>query len=171
MEPLPSPPARRVQVVTTIASDKTNLCFLLLVSYFLEQIAWSQLCFCYVASVGLTRQHKMIEGQAREHVYCFMCSVFCTCNSHLMDERCLLCHSPGVGLGEVDLGEYTRSIERLNTSLGFLQTEMQRLAQQQDRIMAMREQQQAWVIPPPAPSPHRYGHQYHISGTQDWHEN
>uniref|UniRef100_A0A673YU53 Calmodulin regulated spectrin associated protein family member 2 n=1 Tax=Salmo trutta TaxID=8032 RepID=A0A673YU53_SALTR len=50
---------------------------------------------------------------------------------------------------------YTRSIERLNTSLGSLQTEMQRLAQQQDRIMAMREQQQAWVIPPPAPSPHR----------------
>ncbi|XP_019901090.2 calmodulin-regulated spectrin-associated protein 2 isoform X1 [Esox lucius] len=61
----------------------------------------------------------------------------------------------GVGVGEVDLGEYTRSIERLNTSLGFLQTEMQRLAQQQERIMAMREQQQAWVIPPPEPSPHR----------------
>lgn len=59
--------------------------------------------------------------------------------------------------GEVDLAEYTRSIERLNTSLGFLQTEMQRLAQQQEKIMAMRDQQQqAWVIPPPAPSPHRY---------------
>uniref|UniRef100_A0A3B5LJB5 Calmodulin regulated spectrin-associated protein family, member 2b n=1 Tax=Xiphophorus couchianus TaxID=32473 RepID=A0A3B5LJB5_9TELE len=58
--------------------------------------------------------------------------------------------------GEVDLAEYTRSIERLNTSLGFLQTEMQRLAQQQEKIMAMRDQQQqAWVIPPPAPSPHR----------------
>uniref|UniRef100_A0A3Q2X8T8 Calmodulin regulated spectrin associated protein family member 2 n=1 Tax=Hippocampus comes TaxID=109280 RepID=A0A3Q2X8T8_HIPCM len=55
-----------------------------------------------------------------------------------------------------DLAEYTRSIERLNTSLGFLQTEMQRLAQQQERIMSMKEQQQkAWVIPPPAPSPHR----------------
>lgn len=62
----------------------------------------------------------------------------------------------GVAPGEVDLAEYTRSIERLNTSLGFLQTEMQRLAQQQEKIMAMREQhQQAWVIPPPAPSPHR----------------
>ncbi|XP_056149110.1 calmodulin-regulated spectrin-associated protein 2 isoform X2 [Lampris incognitus] len=62
----------------------------------------------------------------------------------------------GMTPGEVDLAEYTRSIERLNTSLGFLQTEMQRLAQQQERIMAMREQQQqAWVIPPPAPSPHR----------------
>ncbi|KAK7945706.1 hypothetical protein WMY93_001434 [Mugilogobius chulae] len=64
----------------------------------------------------------------------------------------------GVASGEVDLSEYTRSIERLNTSLGFLQTEMQRLAQQQEKIMAMREQQQqqqAWVIPPPAPSPHR----------------
>ncbi|KAM3866378.1 calmodulin-regulated spectrin-associated protein 2 [Diretmus argenteus] len=62
----------------------------------------------------------------------------------------------GVTPGEIDLSEYTRSIERLNTSLGFLQTEMQRLAQQQEKIMAMREQQQqSWVIPPPAPSPHR----------------
>ncbi|CAL8281624.1 unnamed protein product [Lota lota] len=60
----------------------------------------------------------------------------------------------GVGSGEIDITEYTRSIERLNTSLGFLQTEMQRLAQQQETIMSMREQQ-AWVIPPPAPSPHR----------------
>ncbi|XP_030258077.1 calmodulin-regulated spectrin-associated protein 2 isoform X1 [Sparus aurata] len=64
--------------------------------------------------------------------------------------------SGGVTPGEVDLADYTRSIERLNTSLGFLQTEMQRLSQQQEKIMAMREQQQqAWVIPPPAPSPHR----------------
>eukprot|EP00064_Thunnus_orientalis_P010656 superscaffoldBa00001466_g10682 len=64
--------------------------------------------------------------------------------------------SPCEDGGEIDLAEYTRSIERLNTSLGFLQTEMQRLAQQQEKIMAMREQhQQAWVIPPPAPSPHR----------------
>ncbi|XP_056912225.1 calmodulin-regulated spectrin-associated protein 2 isoform X3 [Takifugu flavidus] len=63
----------------------------------------------------------------------------------------------GVTPGEADLADYTRSIERLNTSLGFLQTEMQRLAQQQETIMAMREQQQqqAWVIPAPAPSPHR----------------
>ena len=60
-----------------------------------------------------------------------------------------------MGSGEIDITEYTRSIERLNTSLGFLQTEMQRLAQQQETIMSMREQQ-AWVIPPPAPSPHRY---------------
>uniref|UniRef100_A0A8D2ZI02 Calmodulin regulated spectrin-associated protein family, member 2b n=1 Tax=Scophthalmus maximus TaxID=52904 RepID=A0A8D2ZI02_SCOMX len=64
--------------------------------------------------------------------------------------------NPTVAPGEVDLAEYTRSIERLNTSLGFMQTEMQRLAQQQEKIMAMRDQQQqAWVIPPPAPSPHR----------------
>ncbi|XP_060900519.1 calmodulin-regulated spectrin-associated protein 2 isoform X1 [Labrus mixtus] len=62
----------------------------------------------------------------------------------------------GVTPGEIDLADYTRSIERLNTSLSFLQTEMQRLAQQQEKIMAMREpQQHAWVIPPPAPSPHR----------------
>ncbi|KAL1023326.1 hypothetical protein UPYG_G00039280 [Umbra pygmaea] len=62
----------------------------------------------------------------------------------------------GQGPGEVDLAEYTRSIEKLNHSLGFLQTEMQRLAQQQDVIMAMREQKQAWVIPLPQPSPQRY---------------
>uniref|UniRef100_A0A8C7WQ87 Calmodulin regulated spectrin-associated protein family, member 2b n=1 Tax=Oryzias sinensis TaxID=183150 RepID=A0A8C7WQ87_9TELE len=60
-----------------------------------------------------------------------------------------------VAPGEGDLTEYTRSIERLNTSLGFLQTEMQRLALQQEKIMAMRDTpQQSWVISPPAPSPH-----------------
>ncbi|KAK0143697.1 Calmodulin-regulated spectrin-associated protein 2 [Merluccius polli] len=50
---------------------------------------------------------------------------------------------------EVDLTEYTRSIDKLNHSLAFLQTEMQRLAQQQEVIMAMREQQhqQSWLIP------------------------
>ncbi|XP_069377963.1 calmodulin-regulated spectrin-associated protein 2a isoform X8 [Paralichthys olivaceus] len=61
---------------------------------------------------------------------------------------------------EVDLTEYTRSIEKLNHSLAFLQTEMQRLAQQQEVIMAMREQQhqQAWVIAPPYtnPSPQKH---------------
>ncbi|CAN9500959.1 unnamed protein product [Ophioblennius macclurei] len=67
-------------------------------------------------------------------------------------------------LTEVDLTEYTRSIEKLNHSLAFLQTEMQRLAQQQEVIMAMREQQhhqhqQAWVIPPSHanPSPQKHG--------------
>ncbi|XP_029001604.1 calmodulin-regulated spectrin-associated protein 2a isoform X2 [Betta splendens] len=63
-------------------------------------------------------------------------------------------------LTEGDLSEYTRSIEKLNHSLAFLQTEMQRLAQQQEVIMAMREQQhqQAWVIPPPHahPSPQKH---------------
>uniref|UniRef100_A0AAY5EJ43 CKK domain-containing protein n=1 Tax=Electrophorus electricus TaxID=8005 RepID=A0AAY5EJ43_ELEEL len=57
-----------------------------------------------------------------------------------------------------DLAEYTRSIERLNASLSFLQTEMQRLAQQQECIMRLREQQ-SWVISPPhvqaQPSPQR----------------
>ncbi|KAK9980085.1 hypothetical protein ABG768_013482 [Culter alburnus] len=55
---------------------------------------------------------------------------------------------------EVDLAEYTRSIERLNTSLNFLQSEMQRLAQQQERIMQMRDHQ-SWVIPPPDPVPRK----------------
>ncbi|TSY27766.1 Calmodulin-regulated spectrin-associated protein 2 [Bagarius yarrelli] len=47
----------------------------------------------------------------------------------------------------VDFSEYTRSIERLNASLIFLQTEMQRLSQQQEHIMRLREQQ-AYVISP-----------------------
>ncbi|KAG5847411.1 hypothetical protein ANANG_G00125760 [Anguilla anguilla] len=67
--------------------------------------------------------------------------------------------SPGEegGGGGADLAEYTRSIERLNTSLSFLQTEMQRLAQQQEVIMQMREHQSWAASPPagPAPSPQR----------------
>ncbi|KAG2461838.1 CAMP2 protein, partial [Polypterus senegalus] len=55
---------------------------------------------------------------------------------------------------ESDLLEYTKSIEKLNSSLFFLQQEMQRLAQQQEVIMQMREQQ-AWVISPPQPSPQK----------------
>ncbi|XP_029551329.1 calmodulin-regulated spectrin-associated protein 2 isoform X3 [Salmo trutta] len=66
----------------------------------------------------------------------------------------------GQSPSEVDLANYTRSMEKLNHSLSFLQMEMQRLAQQQEVIMAMREQrqQQAWVIPPPEtqPSPQKY---------------
>uniref|UniRef100_A0A673J1J7 Calmodulin-regulated spectrin-associated protein 2-like n=1 Tax=Sinocyclocheilus rhinocerous TaxID=307959 RepID=A0A673J1J7_9TELE len=58
------------------------------------------------------------------------------------------------GTSEADLIEYTRSIEKLNASLSFLQSEMQRLAQQQEVIMQMREQQ-AWVVSPPQPSPQK----------------
>lgn len=74
--------------------------------------------------------------------------------------------SPGVGgdrgdsgqqpgqLSELDLAQYTVSIEKLNQSLAFLQAQMQRLSQQQDLIMAMRgQQQQAWLIPAPHPTP------------------
>ncbi|XP_060762010.1 calmodulin-regulated spectrin-associated protein 2 isoform X3 [Neoarius graeffei] len=75
------------------------------------------------------------------------------CSSHL--ERCKPDGAPlkltpeeGGSTEVVDLAEYTRSIERLNASLSFLQTEMQRLAQQQEHIMCLREQQ-AWVISPP----------------------
>ncbi|XP_030640012.1 calmodulin-regulated spectrin-associated protein 2a [Chanos chanos] len=63
--------------------------------------------------------------------------------------------SPGdEGTTEADLAEYTRSIEKLNASLSFLQTEMQRLAQQQEVIMQMREQQ-AWVVSPRQLSPQK----------------
>ncbi|KAB1258783.1 Calmodulin-regulated spectrin-associated protein 2 [Camelus dromedarius] len=57
-------------------------------------------------------------------------------------------------LNEGELLEYTRSIERLNSSLHFLQQEMQRLSLQQELLMQMREQQ-AWVISPPQPSPQK----------------
>ncbi|KAJ0065008.1 hypothetical protein NL108_000988 [Boleophthalmus pectinirostris] len=73
--------------------------------------------------------------------------------------------SPGSGeegiqshpqITEVDFTEYTRSIEKLNHSLAFLQSEMQRLSQQQEIIMAMRGQQQAWVIPQSHTNPPKY---------------
>ncbi|XP_032322731.1 calmodulin-regulated spectrin-associated protein 2 [Camelus ferus] len=57
-------------------------------------------------------------------------------------------------LNEGELLEYSRSIERLNSSLHFLQQEMQRLSLQQELLMQMREQQ-AWVISPPQPSPQK----------------
>lgn len=58
--------------------------------------------------------------------------------------------------GEGEMLEYTRSIEKLNASLHFLQQEMQRLSLQQEVLMQMRERQ-AWVISPPQPSPHKQG--------------
>ncbi|XP_072295406.1 calmodulin-regulated spectrin-associated protein 2a isoform X2 [Eucyclogobius newberryi] len=73
--------------------------------------------------------------------------------------------SPGAGeegvqshpqITEVDFSEYTRSIEKLNHSLGFLQSEMQRLSQQQEIIMTMRGQQQGWVIPQTHANPQKY---------------
>ncbi|KAG8436564.1 hypothetical protein GDO86_007611 [Hymenochirus boettgeri] len=57
-------------------------------------------------------------------------------------------------VNEGDILEYTKSIEKLNSSLNFLQQEMQRLALQQDMLMQMREKQ-AWVISPPQPSPQK----------------
>ncbi|KAM4642656.1 calmodulin-regulated spectrin-associated protein 2 [Discoglossus pictus] len=57
-------------------------------------------------------------------------------------------------MSEGEIGEYTKSIEKLNVSLNFLQQEMQRLALQQDMLMQMREKQ-AWVISPPQPSPQK----------------
>ncbi|OCT82967.1 calmodulin-regulated spectrin-associated protein 2 isoform X2 [Xenopus laevis] len=54
-------------------------------------------------------------------------------------------------MGEGDILEYTKSVEKMNSSLNFLQQEMQRLALQQDMLMQMREKQ-AWVISPPQPS-------------------
>uniref|UniRef100_A0A672KBY5 Calponin-homology (CH) domain-containing protein n=1 Tax=Sinocyclocheilus grahami TaxID=75366 RepID=A0A672KBY5_SINGR len=67
------------------------------------------------------------------------------------------------GTCEADLMEYTRSIEKLNASLSFLQSEMQRLAQQQEVIMQMREQQ-AWVVSPPQPSPQKQVRELRGSG-------
>ncbi|XP_048213242.1 calmodulin-regulated spectrin-associated protein 2 isoform X1 [Perognathus longimembris pacificus] len=59
-------------------------------------------------------------------------------------------------LNEGEILEYMRSIEKLNSSLHFLQQEMQRLSLQQEMLMQMREQQ-SWVISPPQPSPQKHG--------------
>ncbi|XP_067272144.1 calmodulin-regulated spectrin-associated protein 2a isoform X5 [Pseudorasbora parva] len=69
------------------------------------------------------------------------------------------------GTCEADLMEYTRSIEKLNASLSFLQTEMQRLAHQQEVIMQMREQQ-AWVVSPAQPSPQKQVRELRGSGAR-----
>ncbi|CAN8217726.1 unnamed protein product [Coccothraustes coccothraustes] len=64
-----------------------------------------------------------------------------------------------------DLLEYTKSIEKLNSSLHFLQQEMQRLSLQQEMLMQMREQQ-AWVISPPQPSPQKQIRDFKSSSRQ-----
>ncbi|KAJ7409244.1 Calmodulin-regulated spectrin-associated protein 2 [Willisornis vidua] len=68
-------------------------------------------------------------------------------------------------LNEGDLLEYTKSIEKLNSSLHFLQQEMQRLSLQQEMLMQMREQQ-AWVISPPQPSPQKQTRDFKSSSRQ-----
>ncbi|NXH72152.1 CAMP2 protein, partial [Hydrobates tethys] len=66
---------------------------------------------------------------------------------------------------EGDILEYTKSIEKLNSSLHFLQQEMQRLSLQQEMLMQMREQQ-AWVISPPQPSPQKQIRDFKSSSKQ-----
>nr|XP_013816442.1 PREDICTED: calmodulin-regulated spectrin-associated protein 2 [Apteryx mantelli mantelli] len=66
---------------------------------------------------------------------------------------------------EGDILEYTKSIEKLNSSLHFLQQEMQRLSLQQEMLMQMREQQ-AWVISPPQPSPQKQIREFKSSSRQ-----
>ncbi|NXX69088.1 CAMP2 protein, partial [Spizella passerina] len=68
-------------------------------------------------------------------------------------------------LNDGDLLEYTKSIEKLNSSLHFLQQEMQRLSLQQEMLMQMREQQ-AWVISPPQPSPQKQIREFKSSSRQ-----
>ncbi|XP_020640328.3 calmodulin-regulated spectrin-associated protein 2 isoform X1 [Pogona vitticeps] len=70
------------------------------------------------------------------------------------EKQCNLVSPSEENLNEGDLLEYTKSIEKLNASLNFLQQEMQRLSLQQEMLMQMREQQ-AWVISPPQPSPQK----------------
>uniref|UniRef100_A0A8D0CER8 Calmodulin regulated spectrin associated protein family member 2 n=1 Tax=Salvator merianae TaxID=96440 RepID=A0A8D0CER8_SALMN len=67
------------------------------------------------------------------------------------EKQCNLISPSEENVNEGDLLEYTKSIEKLNSSLHFLQQEMQRLSLQQEMLMQMREQQ-AWVISPPQPS-------------------
>ncbi|XP_028588407.2 calmodulin-regulated spectrin-associated protein 2 isoform X2 [Podarcis muralis] len=71
-----------------------------------------------------------------------------------IEKQCNLVSPSEENLNDSDLLEYTKSIEKLNSSLHFLQQEMQRLSLQQEMLMQMREQQ-AWVISPPQPSPQK----------------
>nr|XP_056700136.1 calmodulin-regulated spectrin-associated protein 2 isoform X3 [Euleptes europaea] len=70
------------------------------------------------------------------------------------EKQCNMTSPSEENINEGDLLEYTKSIEKLNSSLHFLQQEMQRLSLQQEMLMQMREQQ-AWVISPPQPSPQK----------------
>ncbi|XP_036133594.1 calmodulin-regulated spectrin-associated protein 2 [Molossus molossus] len=55
---------------------------------------------------------------------------------------------------EGEMLEYTRSIEKLNSSLLLLRQEMQRLSLQQEVLMQRRERP-SWAGSPPQPSPHK----------------
>ncbi|XP_077118412.1 calmodulin-regulated spectrin-associated protein 3 isoform X1 [Ranitomeya variabilis] len=52
---------------------------------------------------------------------------------------------------EDNLGEYNRAVEKLNTALSSLQTDMKRLSDQQEKLM--KKESKAWVIPASKSSP------------------
>ncbi|XP_069622943.1 calmodulin-regulated spectrin-associated protein 3 isoform X2 [Ranitomeya imitator] len=52
---------------------------------------------------------------------------------------------------ENNLGEYNRAVEKLNSALSSLQTDMKRLSDQQEKIM--KKESKAWVIPASKSSP------------------
>ncbi|NWH77351.1 CAMP2 protein, partial [Piaya cayana] len=81
------------------------------------------------------------------------------------EKQCNLASPSEENLNEGDLLEYTKSIEKLNSSLHFLQQEMQRLSLRQEMLMQMREQQ-AWVISPPQPSPQKQIRDFKSSSKQ-----
>uniref|UniRef100_A0A8C8VPA7 Calmodulin regulated spectrin associated protein family member 3 n=1 Tax=Pelusios castaneus TaxID=367368 RepID=A0A8C8VPA7_9SAUR len=57
-----------------------------------------------------------------------------------------------------NLGDYNRAVAKLNTALGSLQLDMQRLSEQQQQLLQEKKPSQAWVIPAPkgpAPRPSR----------------
>ncbi|KAM8972928.1 calmodulin-regulated spectrin-associated protein 3 isoform 2-T2 [Pelodytes ibericus] len=57
---------------------------------------------------------------------------------------------PKAGLDN-NLGDYNRAVAKLNSALSCLQSDMQRLSDQQDKLM--KKESKAWVIPAPKPSP------------------
>ncbi|XP_069051841.1 calmodulin-regulated spectrin-associated protein 3 isoform X2 [Lepisosteus oculatus] len=72
--------------------------------------------------------------------------------------------SPEIRKPEEDahLGDYNKAVSKLNAALSSLQSDMQRLAEQQQQLMRKKPATQAWVIPaspkptaaaPPLPSP------------------
>ncbi|XP_043940380.1 calmodulin-regulated spectrin-associated protein 3 [Protopterus annectens] len=72
--------------------------------------------------------------------------------------------SPEITRGDSpdNLGEYNKAVAKLNSALSSLQMDMQRLAEQQQKLMN-KEKSKAWVIPVPKPVPQRPSRESQIS--------
>uniref|UniRef100_H3A647 Calmodulin regulated spectrin associated protein family member 3 n=1 Tax=Latimeria chalumnae TaxID=7897 RepID=H3A647_LATCH len=70
------------------------------------------------------------------------------------------------GPADASLGEYNRAVAKLNSALSSLQMDMERLAEQQQKLM--QEKTKAWVIPPPKPASPRQSRDFLPSRSLDF---